>query len=325
MTPEQLVAQVRDLVSLPEVAMRVNSMIDDPNCSAPKIGRVIDQDAGLTARLLRMANSAFYGLAAQVETTARAISVIGSDRLRELVLATSAISTFNRIPNDLVSMEDFWCHNIYCALAARYLAQLSHRVPPESVFVAGLLHDVGRLVIFTRLPDQARDALWRSIDGPGEVELQVAEREVLGFDHAEVGGALARSWKLPRSLGDPIEFHHQPDAAAEYPVETAIVHIANSVAFMAEVDDPGPQSAPRIEPAALALVGLDREVIEPAMCEAQAGFSEVRDSLFEKAAAEVPAVAAGADGADGVRAGGVRALVVAFGGKANATIMDRNP
>ncbi len=280
-TAAELVREIHDLVSLPAVAMRVNAMIEDPRCSAAQIGELINQDPGLTARLLRIANSAFYGLASRVETSARAVAVIGAERLRELVLATSAVATFARIPNELVSMEDFWCHSIYCALASRWLARERGGIPPDSAFVAGLLHDIGRLVIFTRLPEQAREALWLSLEGPGEPEPYQAERQVLGFDHAEVGGELARLWQLPASLRDPIEHHHQPAAAEEQPLATAIVHIANSVAVLAELDTLDPIHAPPIEAAAWELSGLGREHVEPAVAAAREQFEEVREGLLE--------------------------------------------
>ena len=115
-TPEELVKNVGELVSLPDVCIRVNQMVDDPNASAVAFGEVISQDPGLTARLLRIANSAFYGFSQEIDTVSRAVTIIGLGKLRDLVLATSTVDVFDKIPNELLTMENFWRHSLSCAL-----------------------------------------------------------------------------------------------------------------------------------------------------------------------------------------------------------------
>lgn len=261
LAPEMIVRDVAGLVSLPEVVIRINELVDDPGSSAEDIGRAVSQDAGLTAQLLRLANSAMFGMSRQVETVGRAVAVLGTRQVRDLTLGITAARAFAGIPNDLVSMGSFWHHSVLAAVAARHVAEHSRRGRPESAFVAGLLHDVGQLVLFNKRPSESREALLMTIDAPGEPDLHLCERSILGFDHAAVGGALARKWRLPVSLQECIEFHHEPERAVQHPVDVAVVHIANSLAVLTEIESDDFLDAPEIHPIAWELTGLDRPTI----------------------------------------------------------------
>jgi len=175
---EKIIHDVAPLVSLPAVCVRLNEMVDDPACSAEDMGRVINQDAALTARLLRIANSPMYGFTTKIDTVSRAVTVLGTKQVRDISLATAAVKTFQGIPNTLVSMQSFWEHSIYCALCARTLAMDCLRRQREAVFVAGLLHDIGELVLYNRAPDLSRKALESCTDGQEGREIQDVEREL---------------------------------------------------------------------------------------------------------------------------------------------------
>jgi len=275
-TPESLVADVRDLLSLPDVAVQINSMVDDPRYSAKDYGDVISRDPSLTARLLRIANSPFFGLSTKVATVSRAVTVVGGKPLRDLVVATSAIRSFRGIPNTLVSMDDFWYHSLYCGLAARLLAQRRRLTHADTLFAAGLLHDIGQLILFNRLPDLSREALQLSQEDPHAVDMHQAELEVFGFDHAAVGGQLLRHWHLPALLEECVACHHNPTAARRFPVEAAIVHIANVLATMAEINSLNPEDVPAIHPDAWEQAGVTDNVIEPVVRDIQKQFREAR-------------------------------------------------
>jgi len=253
---EKLVGDVATLVSLPEVVIRINQLVDDPKSSAEDIGRVVAQDAALTARLLTLANSAMFGMSRKVDTVGRAIAVLGIRQVRDLTLGLSATRAFNGIPNHLVSMDSFWNHSLLCGVAARQLAGGCARGRPDSSFVGGLLHDIGQLVLFNKLPDESYRALLMTIDEPNEPDLYLCERALIGTDHAAVGGALARRWRLPGNLVECIEFHHEPARAHEHPLDVALVHIANSVAVLAEVESVEFEDAPAIQPMAWEVTGL---------------------------------------------------------------------
>lgn len=280
LAPELIVRDVGGLVSLPEVVIRINELVDDPDSSAEDIGRAVSQDAGLTAQLLRLANSAMFGMSRQVETVGRAVAVLGTRQVRDLTLGITAARAFTGIPNDLVSMGSFWHHSVLAAVAARHVAEHSRRGRPESAFVGGLLHDVGQLVLFKTRPTESREALLMTIDAPGEPDLHLCERAILGFDHAAVGGALARKWKLPVSLQECIEFHHEPDRAVHHPVDVSVVHIANSLAVLTEIESDDFLDAPEIHPLAWELTGLDRPTLLGLMPTIRDGVEDAK-ALFQ--------------------------------------------
>jgi len=251
LTPEALVAEIKDLLAPPEVALRIARMVDDPDSTIDDIGREISNDAALTARLLQVANGALYGQHRQIATVNRAITVLGTRQVRDLTVGIIAIRTFGGIANDLVNMESFWRQSVLCAVAASHIAARRARDRGESPFMAGLLHDIGQIVIFSRIPDLARQALLIPVDAADYLDYHLCEREVLGFDHGAVGAALAQHWGLPPSLQECIQYHHQPQRAQSYPLEVATVHIADCVAVLAETGSAALCDAPAISPAAL--------------------------------------------------------------------------
>jgi len=241
MTPDQLVGQNVELVSLPEVCMRIQSMVDDPMSTANDFGKVVIQDTALSARLLKMVNSSYYGLPMPVDTVTRAVQIIGTQELRNLALAASAIEVFSGINSDLVDMVTFWRHSIFCGLVSRELAKKRHILHPERLFIAGLLHDVGRLLIYAKLPEQSAQILERL--KKENTDICAEEKAMLGFDHADVGERLMKLWRMPPSLVEAVVNHHQPSKTAGNEIDTAIVYLANAVTHLIEQhekDNPSP-------------------------------------------------------------------------------------
>jgi putative nucleotidyltransferase with HDIG domain len=275
LTPQELVEHIKDLVTLPEVALRIARMVEDPKSSSADIGREISNDAALTARLLRIANGPAFGQNGKIANISRAITVLGVRQVRDLTVGLTAVRTFDGIGNELVTMESFWRHSVLCAVAAGHIAAHRGGGRGDSPFVAGLLHDVGQLVLFNKVPDLARQALLMSVDAIDDLGLYQCERKVMGFDHAAVGVALARNWGLPRSLQECIEFHHDPDSAKEFPLEVATVHVANSVAVLAEIGSSDPSDAPPISPAALRAVKLDAAALAKTVQQTQESAAEI--------------------------------------------------
>ncbi|TAJ79868.1 MAG: HDOD domain-containing protein [Gallionellaceae bacterium] len=279
----ELVQGVGGLVTLPDVFIRINRLVENPNSTTSEIAKAIGQDPSFTVRLLRVANSSFYGLSSSIDTIPKAVSVIGTSQIRSLALATTVASSFDGLPNTLVSMENFWEHSLYCALVARSLAKQAHKCDADAVFTAALLHDIGELVIFNRLPQQAKEALLLVLDSADELPVHQAEQQIMGFDHAQVGGELARQWKLPPMLEECIEYHHNVGAALRFPREVALVHIANILALMAEVRTPDPGDVPPIDPLAWEIAGLDTAtIIRSTVDEALAEIAEAEQLFLGK-------------------------------------------
>jgi len=272
LSPKDLLTGTVELASLPEIFTRVNAMIDDPRSSAADIGKIVGEDPALTTRLLKIVNSPFYGFPSCIETISRAITIVGTRELRDLILATTVIKLFAGLPNELVTMESFWRHSVSCALLASSLASHRRDETAESLFVAGLIHDVGHLIIYRKVPELAREALTRA--KYHEVELYRAERDVLGFDHADVGGELLRMWRLPAKLQETVAFHHAPERAKEFPVETAIVHLANEIANTVTLDTGEISGEMPLESHAWKSAGLSTDVLESALADAGRKFEE---------------------------------------------------
>ena len=278
-TVVDLVKGVGGLVTLPNVFIRINQLIGNPNSNTTDIAKAVSQDPSFTVRLLKVANSPFYGFSSTIDTVAKAVSVIGINQIRNLALSMSVASSFAGLPNNLVSMDNFWRHSLYCALTARILARQARKCDPEAVFTAGLLHDIGELIIFNRLPEQAKESLLLVLDQVDDLPIYQAELQVIGFDHAQVGGELARQWHLPPLLEECIAYHHSIGEAQRYPRETALVHLANILAQMAEVDTLDSGDVSPIDPQAWEITGLDEAVIELVVREAQEEIIEA-EKLF---------------------------------------------
>ena len=172
-----------------------------------------------------MANSAFYRFSHKIDTVSRAVTVIGTADLYQLVLSISAVKSFNNLPNELVSMETFWRHSVYTGLLARALAVRARILHPERLFIAGLLHDIGSLVLYHQRPDAMRDLLLVA-NGDEEVLYQ-SEISRFGFSHAGIAAHLMSEWHLPEELVLSIKWHHQPELAEMARMESHILYLAN--------------------------------------------------------------------------------------------------
>jgi HD-like signal output (HDOD) protein len=227
LTPDALVNKSLELVSSPSIYGQLNELIQDPNSSADDISEIINTDPALTTRLLKVVNSPYYGFPSQITNISRAVTIIGTSELIQLVLATSVINAFQGIPADLIKMDEFWTHSLACALTAKIVAKKCKLPASEHFFTAGLLHNIGALVLYQTMPELAREAI--NSARFGHETLQHAEARLLGFDHCSVGEALIKSWRLPAALMEVTRYHHSPALAEEFKTEVAVVHIADII------------------------------------------------------------------------------------------------
>lgn len=278
---QDLVNNASTLISLPEISLRVNELANDPNSTADNMGKVISQDPALVVRMLKIANSAYYGLSTEVDTITRAIAILGTSKIRNLVLSTTTSQAFDGIPNELITMQDFWHHSLYCGLLAQILSKKSKKANAESIFIAGLLHDIGQLLMFNQLPEKSHEAILLLMEGTEDIESYEAERHVFGFDHMQVGAELIKSWKLAPVLQECVGFHHEPQKAKDFPAEVALINIANAVAVMADFDSMSEDDeVPKIDPISWELTGLSKSDLPDAIKKAQKEISEIESVLF---------------------------------------------
>lgn len=225
---DQLVDNVEKIHTLPTIYYRLDEAINNPSSSTSVIGEIISEDTGLSARLLKLANSAFFNFPSRVDTISMAVSIIGTRQIRDLALATSVINMFDGIPDDVINMQDFWKHSIACGVCSRSLGHLQNATNAETYFVAGLLHDVGSLAIYSQIPGAASKVL--NYAREKQLSLTDVERKAFKADHATVGAKLLRRWKLPSHLVEAIQYHHTPSKAPIPNTLVDSVHIADIVA-----------------------------------------------------------------------------------------------
>ena len=277
--PRTIVANVRSIFSLPDAVIRVNDLIDSGEAPNTELERVISSDPALTAKLLKFANSSYFGFSGKVETVLKAISIIGHKELRNLVLATSVTSTFKDIPPDLVDMDTFWNHSITCGVTARLLA--SSVDSRERFFIAGLLHGVGRLILFNQYPNESAKVL--SCMNQGEDAVIQAERKIFGFTHAQLGAELLKQWKLPLNICKMVEYQFNPMQEKEFQYDASTLCAAVNIASYIQpctnqrIDQEETISDRALQ--AWSFLGLSAEIVESVMTVARLQVIEVFNAI----------------------------------------------
>jgi putative nucleotidyltransferase with HDIG domain len=262
-----VLAGVKELPTLSAAAVRLAALARDPRSSAADFEGVIRPDPALTANLLRVANSAYFGLRSRAGSVRQAITLLGLKRVSEVAAAAALAPVIPaRLPGYELAAPGFWLHSVAVAVLSERLAQELRLRPPDLTFTAGLLHDMGKLAIGAFVGRASGAILERARGGRAFVD---AERAVLGVDHAEVGAAVARAWSLPPVLADAARWHHAP---GETPPEADrllvdLVHAADALAHalglgadageLARSVDPGAQARLRLRPRRLEHVAGD--------------------------------------------------------------------
>ena len=223
---EALLAQGQDLPSLPEIYIRVSEQLENEKVTVQQIGVTVQTDPAISSRLLTMVNSAYYGLPHRVSSISQAISLLGRLRLKHILIGSVLGGMFKGINSDEFSMQDFWQHSIKTAIIARQLAiQAPDIDEPEVLFSAGLLHDIGRLILESKLPDHLVEV--EKLELSQRIDRIQAETEVIGFDHTMVSEGLMQQWDLPEVLCESARHHHETEHSGIYAVTNRIVYMAN--------------------------------------------------------------------------------------------------
>lgn len=246
--PMALVASEPKLTTLPDVFVRITEVLDNPVSTSKEAAEAIGMDTGLSMVLLRLVNSAFYGFPVKVDTLSRAVTIVGSRQLTTLALGLSVLALFKDMPGGLVDMRSFWKHSIGCGVLAAALASSEDgSLEIERLFVAGLLHDVGRLVLYRCLPRHMAHIL-AGARAEGRL-LREAERRALGYDHAVLGGMLLKRWRFPENLEKTVRQHH--GMPAQQPTSmAAAVHVADALVNALSLGSSGEVYVPPVSPLA---------------------------------------------------------------------------
>jgi putative nucleotidyltransferase with HDIG domain len=275
---EQMVRDVATIHSLPMFYSQLSEAIDHPRSSIADIAKIISEDLGLTARILKLANSPLFGYFSKIETITQAVTIIGVLQVRELALALSVMDVFAGIPESMVNMDQFWRHSLATGLAARLVATSQREASLERFFVAGILHDVGRLVMYIRVPELCLELLERCRNS-GEL-LHRAEMDLFGYDHAEVGGALLRRWKIPARVAEPVERHHSSHRAAQYPREASMLHFADIVAHALQIGNSGESLVPVLDSTVWDRLGISCHYLPTLVQQVDSTFADTVQVLF---------------------------------------------
>jgi putative nucleotidyltransferase with HDIG domain len=283
MTLDDLVGKTSDLPSLPAAAMAVMRETESADGTAQSVAKQLMQDQALTARVLRLANSAFYGLSRQVVDVPECVVVLGMRTIRNLSLVASTYPWLTRpLRGYELGPDELWRHSLSVAVGSQLVAQHVRTGKSEVAFTCGLLHNIGKVLLSVWLEGRLND-LHKQADQEG-MTLEEAERRFLGYDHAEAGAHLADRWNLPKPLVDAIRYHHTPELCIPTSVLVDCVHVADwlSVAIGLGIDGEG--FAPTLSEDAvgrLRLTPLDLEALQGAVRESY----EQHEKLFQDKAA----------------------------------------
>ncbi len=277
LTAQTLIQGSVELFSLPDIYFQISEMINDPRFMAHDMGLVISKDAALSARLLKIVNSSFYGFQAKIDTISRAITIVGIEDLKSLVLATSVIDKFNKIPAELVDMTEFWMRSIYCGMMAKLLAKKSSVLHYERLYVAGLLSDLGSLVLYNLLPEESLEVLLAA--DYDRLKIAGLEREMIGFTHADVSSELVKSWGLPESLHEAIGCYLNPELSHVHKLDAHLLYLASFLTDKCRQKDFTEDLYQNLTFETISLTRLDVEKIQDVMHQVDEEFSQVFDLM----------------------------------------------
>jgi putative nucleotidyltransferase with HDIG domain len=225
-----ILAKVKSFPSMPEAAAKLLKLLDNPDATAAQIEQILRYDAGLTANLLKLTNSVYFGLPCKVGSVTQAVVLLGWKKLIQLVMASCVNAVMGKpVPGYDLPAGELWRHSIAVSVAAEGLAKELKVSASEEIFTAALLHDVGKLVLGGFVKEDLEKIETEASRG---ISFEVAEHMVLGTDHTEVGAQILKNWSFPPALVNAVRWHHDPDSAGKTDTLVDIVHVANILCLM---------------------------------------------------------------------------------------------
>jgi len=259
--------EVNNLPTLPEMIQKVVSLAQDEKTTAKNLSDLISYDQAISSRLLKVANSAYYGLSREISTIQHAIVVLGFEQVKSLSLGITVFDAVKVTNKTTYLMQDeFWKHSVGCSLAARIICKRSGKLDEETAFTASLLHDIGKLVLVNFFSKEYKTILEKAQENG--ITLADIEEKTLGFTHADVGNWLCNRWKLPPSLAYSVGYHHKvKEVEQEYIHVTSVIHLANIVCRRADIGSSGNKTIPPFQKAAREKLCIDEKEIDQMITE----------------------------------------------------------
>ncbi|MDZ4722873.1 MAG: HDOD domain-containing protein [candidate division Zixibacteria bacterium] len=229
---KQVVSNIRNLPTPPIVFHQIQKVISSPNASATQVASILAEDPAMSVKVLKLTNSAFYGLSREIDSVKQAVVIVGMEAIRNLVLSASVLEMFKGKNVDEEYQEKFWRHSLATAFCSRILARAIKTrgiVDPDAAFSSGLLHDIGKIVVCGFLPDAYLKFNEERMKDRVAPNYEIEER-ILGYNHCQIGTLLTSQWKLPAKLIEAITFHHHPQQSTAADSMPYLVNLANSIA-----------------------------------------------------------------------------------------------
>ena len=269
------IENITSIPTIPTVIERITRLLQNPKTSAEEIGKAITTDQALATKVLKLVNSAFYGFPGRISTITHAIVILGFSTIKNVVLTASIFDAFHKKGDETAEfdLEQFWTHSIACGAAAQSIAKFIGSSDKEECFIAGLLHDLGKLIVCQYLPDEFSKAL--SYTKKKQILFYESEKDLFDVTHQEIGAFLTKRWNLPQNLQNAVMFHHNPLPSRDHYTMTAIVHCADIFVRALDYGNGGDDKIPAMSESVWKSFGLENNSLSTL-------FDAIRDEI-EKA------------------------------------------
>ena len=251
------IENISSIPTLPTVIERLTRLLQNPKTSAEEVGKAITTDQALASKVLKLVNSAFYGFPGRISTITHAIVILGFSTVKNVVLTASIFDAFRNKGegSPVFNLEDFWLHSIACGAASLSIAKQLGSNEKEECFIAGLIHDIGKIILCQYMPQEFNFAIDQS--RKNTQLFYETEKKLFDSTHEEVGGYLAERWNLPMDLQNAVKFHHNPQPSHDHYMVTAIVHCADIIVRALDYGNGGDDCMPMISDNVWKNLGLD--------------------------------------------------------------------
>lgn len=266
-----------DIGSLPKSFFQIQEIINSPGSTAKQLGDIISKDMALTAKILRLANSPLFGFQSQIDNIGRAVTLLGVRQVGLLAISMRVISKFNNIPQNVIDMRAFWKHSVACALGCRILGDFKNVPNIGSLFISGLLHDIGRLIMLIKAPKATLHTMYRAQEE--NQELTIIEQEVFTHNHAVLGSLLLKEWDLPLNIRQAVADHEHPSKHS-ITQEKTITHMANVLAICCNLGTSGEFNIPKVDMKAWRKMEISDDVLKISAQAMKKMVTEIHNRIF---------------------------------------------